>query len=185
MNLQPYARRIAQTFGGLPLIVMLAAFVVLATALALHERVESETLDDLSAVPQPIIDSLPIAANALAKDRSVLRIACVEGNHLILVLRTKLAVGKEFYTAGMEGSAAIYVGDRANRIETRMRLVKRAAYDTLVSTRLSATAIAALGSFFGNEAPPKVSVMTLETGTFLTGQAGRGRIGAFAAECRA
>lgn len=185
MNLRPYARRIAGTFGGLPLIALLAAFVVLATAMALYQRAERETLDDLGAVPHTILASLPVAANAAEADTSALRLACIEGKALVLVLRTKLAVGKNFYAAGQQDRGVVYVDGLQNRLETRMTLVRRSTYDTLVSTPLSATALTALGSFFGDAAPKAVTVVTLETHVELEGQVGRGQISAFAADCRA
>ncbi len=160
------------------------AIGIVATALVLNRRAARESVDTLDAVPFAIVSSLPIAANAQSTDRSVLRLACTDDRRVIMVLRTKLAVGKEFYTPGQDADATIFVGDPQNRIETRMRLVERSVYDTLVSTKLSGTALSALGSFFGNASPRQVSVVTLETDTRLTGQVGRGQITTFAGECR-
>jgi hypothetical protein len=157
---------------------------LIAIAIAFNRSAARETLDDLSAVPMPIITSLPIAANAAANDRSVLRLACVEGNRLVLILRAKLAVAETYYTAGAEGHAEIFVGDRRNRMETQMTLVRRKQYDTLVSAKLSGLALNALGTFLGDTAPPHVTVATFRTTTELTGQAGKGQIATFVDECR-
>ncbi len=75
-----------------------------------------------------------------------------------LALKTKLAVGREFYAAGEARDAALYVDGLNNRIETRMQLVERARYDLLVSSKLSGTALGAIGGFFGDAAPPAVTV---------------------------
>lgn len=164
--------------------VTVVVIVVATTVLGLAWRARQAVQDDLSAVPFKIVADLPIAANAGAKDRSVLRLVCTDNHQAMLVLRTKLAVGKEFYASGQDDGATIFVGDQNNRIETRMRLVNRSAYDTLVSTKLSGTALSALGGFFGNASPRQVSVVTLETDTKLTGQVGKGQIATFAADCR-
>ena len=99
-----------------------------------------------------------------AKARAVMngvntRLAAPEVKFILSDARAKvLFVGKEFYASGQDDGATIFVGDQNNRIETRMRLVNRSAYDTLVSTRLSGTALSALGGFFGNASPRQVSV---------------------------
>ena len=182
-----FVRRFWPATRGQVLLIVALLFVILVMAVAVlifAQRADQDRLDDLASVPHVITSSLPIAANAQANDRSVLTLICVENKSLRLVLRTKLAVGETFHTAGDEDRAVIFVGDVKNRIETKMLLVKRALYDTLVSAPLSRTAMSVLGSFFGGEAPEKVSVVTLETDTKLTGQSAKGQIAAFAAGCR-
>lgn len=160
------------------------AVALLATVLTLNWNARRGALDDLSALPSTVRSTLAIAANASANDRSALWLVCTAENQLILALKTKLAVGREFYTVGQDGEAALYVEGLSNRIETRMRLVERARYDLLVSSKLSGTAIGAIAGFFGNAAPPTVSLVALETDTKLTGQVARGQIAGFAAACR-
>ena len=180
----PPALSFTSRTAGLAAGAVLVATAIIAAAVLFNRQAERETVDTLDAVPFTVVASLPLAANALASDRSLLRLVCSDDRRVILVLRTKLAVGKDFYVAGEEADATIFVGDPQNRIETRMRLVERTVYDTLVSTKLSGTALSALGSFFGNTSPPKVSVVTLETDTRLKGQVGKGQIATFATDCR-
>jgi hypothetical protein len=162
----------------------LAALALLVVVLALNWNARRGALDDLSAAPFAIKSTLAIAANAAENDRSVLWLVCTSENQVVLALKTRLAVGREFYATGEAKDAALYVDGLSNRIETRMRLVKRARYDLLVSSKLSGTALSAISSFFGVSAPPTVSVVALETDTKLTGQVAKGQISGFASACR-
>lgn len=162
----------------------LAALALLAVVLTLNWSARRGALDDLSAAPFSIKSTLAIAANADDNDRSVLWLICTGENQVVLALKTRLVVGREFYTAGEARDAALYVDGLSNRIETRMRLVERARYDLLVSSKLSGTALSAISGFFGDTAPPTVSVVALETDTKLTGQVAKGQIAGFASACR-
>ena len=162
----------------------LAALALLAVVLALNWNARRGALDDLSAAPFAIKSTLAIAANAADNDRSVLWLICTGENQVVLALKTRLVVGREFYAAGEARDAALYVDGLSNRIETRMRLVERARYDLLVSSKLSGTALSAISGFFGDSAPPTVSVVALETDTKLTGQVAKGQIAGFASACR-
>lgn len=161
-----------------------AVLILLSAVLALNWNARRGALDDLSAAPFAIKTTLAIAANATGNDRSVLWLVCTGEKQVVLALKTRLAVGREFYAAGEARDAALYVDGLRNRIETRMRLVERARYDLLVSSKLSGTALSAISGFFGDAAPPTVSVVALETDTKLTGQVARGQIAGFAAACR-
>lgn len=162
----------------------LAALALLVVVLALNWNARRGALDDLSAAPFAIKSTLAIAANAADKDRSVLWLVCTDENQVVLALKTRLAVGQEFYATGEAKDAALYVDGLSNRIETRMRLVERARYDLLVSSKLSGTALSAISGFFGNSAPPTVSVVALETDSKLKGQVAKGQIAGFASACR-
>lgn len=114
---------------------------------------------------------LELASRFAPWKRSALGLSCGSDRQLRLVLRSRLPGPRWALKQGNTAKATIFIRDIGRKIEVPITLTATGAVDTLVSGRLSPSALHSLARSFGPTEPLSVDVMTMETGTFMRGRA--------------
>jgi hypothetical protein len=138
--------------------------------------------DNHEVVPFPVFASLEIGRSGVLIRRSSLSLVCGPmSTHA--VLRSDLPLFDEGDWAGAKGLATIFVGgDIRQQLELQSELVHDGLIETLVTAPLEEQEVSRLSKWIA-KGTGKISLMVLETGTFMRTVSDGGQIQAFASRC--
>ncbi|NBJ10924.1 hypothetical protein [Microvirga arsenatis] len=128
-------------------------------------------------------DALELASKSIVWKTGSLSLICSSPDQIRLAMKAQLPGPRESIREGVGDKATIFIGDIRRKLETFLQITDMGLIDTLISPPLSRVDLSSLASAFEEAQSGKVSVMTMETGTFMAARTTGTAIHAFSKKC--